>query len=72
MKNKYKVGQTVYFEDNMQKGVGKIVGVTYGNSTTHYLVHSTQIIFGHNGNHIDEIQNNDDNWYFLESELELY
>lgn len=47
----YKVGDLVYFEDEDQNGVGKIVEINPDNwaKSTAYLVNSSQIEGGHNG-----------------------
>ena len=41
----YKAGDLVYFDDGVQKGVGKIVS-QHEDDTYNYLVHSTQIAGG--------------------------
>lgn len=69
----YKVNDLVYFNDGYQNGVGKIVAVVEETGTTYltYLVHSTQIVNGHEGRG-DNAQDNTNNWWFKEAELEPF
>ena len=57
----YKAGDLVYFDDGVQKGVGKIVS-QHEDDTYNYLVHSTQIAGGHNGN----------NWFLSDKYLKPF
>lgn len=60
----YKKGDLVYFEDYVQKGVGKFVAkIAHG-----FLIHSAQIVNGHRG--YDE--DNSDNWWFSEDGLKPF
>lgn len=70
---KYKVNDLVYFNDNHQTGVGKIVAVVEETETTYltYLVHSTQIVNGHES-YGDNAQDNTNNWWFKEAELKPF
>ena len=69
---KYKVGDLVYFDDGVQKGVGKVIVVDDGDYGVTYLVHSTQIIGGHDGNGCAEKQDNENNLFFMEKRLKPF
>lgn len=62
---KLKVGDSVSFKLSGKHGVGKIVGIDFENRQ--YLVHSN-VISGHYG-HGKNIQDNLNNWWFLESSI---
>lgn len=64
----YKVNDLVYFEDALQKGVGKVVAI----NGRWRLVYSTQITDGHGGNGFIEEQGNKNNWYFREEDLKPF
>lgn len=64
MYKEYKVGDLVHFDNTEILGVGKVVGFS-GNDI---LVHSPSID-GHNGNEFVETQNNNNNYFFVTSEL---
>lgn len=67
---KYKEGDLVYFDDRRRKGVGKIVA--YSELLNEYLVHSTKIAGGHDGNGYSTRQDNELNRHFSEIYLKPF
>ena len=75
---KFKVGDKVKFTTDegwaYQKGIGVIVDIVLGDlDDKPYLIHSEDIVRGHNGATFDDEfkQDNNDNWWFKDSELKL-
>ena len=67
----YKENDLVYFDDGDKKGVGKIVA--HSDYWPDYLVHSTQLSYGHPGLAArGQQQDNDSNWYFAERDLKPF
>lgn len=70
----YKVDDLVYFNDRYQKGVGKVVVDDDGYDVLTYLVHSTQIVGGHDGSGygLGTKQDNKNNFWFKEHHLKPF